>query len=377
MSADQGLRLAVIGLGAVGRRHLKTAGQDQRVELVAVADLDEASARRVSEEAGTNSYTDYRRLLEAEQLDAVVIATPHHLHAPMALDCLDAGAHVLVEKPIAIRVSEADRLVQRAEERGRVLAVGHQYRTFPGNVKLKEVIDSGVIGSVHRVLWQWLEVRSEAYYDRDVWRCTWKHAGGGVLMNQTSHDLDLLCWLFGEPAEVSAIIGNRGHRHEVEDTAIASIRFASGALASVQLSTCSPCLNLRQIEGDLGTLLFRDEDDANVQVPHIFRLGLYPAPMNETIRNSAKVVPREDLSWRDIDCAVATSPTLPESFISAILGGGVPIADGRSARTTLELINAIILSAVRKKVVSLPVDRDEYDGLMDELVNGAARVERL
>ena len=89
-----------------------------------------------------------------------------------------------------------------------MVAVGHQYRTFPGNVMMKEIVDSGLIGDLNRILWQWLEARPETYYDRDIWRCTWEHAGGGVLMNQTSHDLDLLCLLAGDPVEVSAMIRN-------------------------------------------------------------------------------------------------------------------------------------------------------------------------
>jgi len=253
------LRMAVIGIKGVGRGHVEAIATDQRAELVALADLDQSAMEVMAAEHSTRAYTDYRRLLEREEIDAVVIATPHHLHAPMCLEALAAGAHVYLEKPIANRVSDADRVVASAQEKGLVVAVGHQYRTFPGNVMMKEIVDSGLIGDLNRILWQWMEARPETYYDRDIWRCTWKHAGGGVLMNQTSHDLDLLCWLAGDPVEVSAMIRNWGHRHQVEDTAVASIGFASGALANVQLSTCSHTLNYRQIAGDQGMILFQDE----------------------------------------------------------------------------------------------------------------------
>ncbi|MFH1844258.1 MAG: Gfo/Idh/MocA family oxidoreductase, partial [bacterium] len=323
------------------------------------------------------AYADYREMIAREELDAVVIATPHHLHAPMTLAALETGLHVLVEKPLAIRVSEGDRMVSLAREKGRVLTVGHNYRTFPGNVRLKQIVDSGRLGPIHRILWQWLENRPESYYDRDIWRCTWQHAGGGVLMNQTSHDLDLLCWLFGSPVEVSAMIGNRAHRHEVEDTAIASIRFAGNALASVQLSTCDRRLNYRQIAGDRGAVLFQDEINANVNIPQIFRLGIYREPVTQTIRQSPNLTAQPEPDWQDVDCRDAASPTLLESFIHAILAGGQPITDGQSALVTLELINAIILSGIRKKAVSLPVDRNEYDELMEELISGRIAVERL
>lgn len=369
------LRMAVIGIKGVGRGHVEAIATDQRAELVALADLDQSAMEVMAAEHSTRAYTDYRRLLEREEIDAVVIATPHHLHGPMCLEALAAGAHVYLEKPIANRVSDADRIVASAHEKGLVVAVGHQYRTYPGNVKLKEIVDSGLIGDLNRILWQWLEARPETYYDRDIWRCTWEHAGGGVLMNQTSHDLDLLCWLAGDPVEVSAMIRNWGHRHQVEDTAVASIGFASGALANVQLSTCSHTLNYRQIAGDKGMILFQDETNANVHVPQVFRVGTYDTSMRDTIGGGGGTVSRASPAWRDIDCSDALSPTLFDSFVSAIADGSAPITDAASARRTIELINAIVLSGIRRKTVSLPVDRDEYDELMDELIRGDVKVE--
>jgi predicted dehydrogenase len=373
-AAMKTLRTAVVGLKGMGRGHLNELAQNPRASLTAVADIDAESAASVAAQHGARSYSDYRALLEKEGLDAVVFATPHHLHAPMALDALAAGLHVFVEKPIAIRVSEADRMVEAAAAKERVLAVGHNYRTFPANLKLKALLPQ--LGSIHRILWQWLENRPESYYDRDIWRATWRHAGGGVLMNQTSHDLDLMCWLFGAPAEVSSMVINRGHKHEVEDTAIANIRFASGALANVQLSTVSHRLNYRQIAGDKGTILMQDETNANVQVPQVFRLGRYDRPVSQIITDTQGATGQPQPDWEEIDCADAASPTLLASFVDACLDGGAPITDGDSARTTLELINAIILSGVRKKVVALPLDRDEYDALMDELISGKVKVSR-
>ena len=368
------LRTALVGLKGMGRQHLKELAQNSRTVLTAVADIDAESVAAIANQYGVRPYTDYRELLDKEALDAIVFATPHHLHAPMALDALSAGLHTFVEKPIAIRISEADRMVEAAAAKGRVLAVGHNYRTFPGNLTLKALLPQ--LGSIHRILWQWLENRPESYYDRDIWRATWRHAGGGVLMNQTSHDLDLMCWLFGAPAEVSGMVLNRGHRHEVEDTAIANIRFASGALANVQLSTVSHRLNYRQIAGDKGTIFFQDEINANVHVPQIFRLGRYDRPVSQIITDSQGATGQPQLHWQDVDSTGASAPTLLASFVDACLDSGSPITDGESARTTLELINAIILSGVRKKVVEFPVDRDEYDALMDELVSGKVQISR-
>ena len=185
------LRSAVVGLKGMGQQHLKALAENPRADLVAVCDLDRDSAREAAAAYGARAHIDYRDLLASADLDAIVFATPHHLHAPMALDALQAGVHTFVEKPIANRVSDADRMVALAESKELVLAVGHNYRTFPVNVRLKELLPQ--LGPIQRVLWQWLENRPESYYDRDIWRSTWRHAGGGVLMNQTSHDLDLMC----------------------------------------------------------------------------------------------------------------------------------------------------------------------------------------
>lgn len=369
------LRTAVVGVKGVGGGHLKGVAAHPRARLVAVADLDEAAAADL---AGPDVpvFADHQAMLAAAKPDAVVIATPHFLHAPMSLAALEAGAHVFVEKPIAMRVSEADRMVDTARRLGRVLAVGHNYRTFPGNLKLKELVDSGRLGRIHRVLWQWLENRPEAYYGRDIWRCTWRHAGGGVLMNQTSHDLDLMCWLFGPPLEVSGTIANLAHRHEVEDTALATVRFAGGPLASIQLSTCTPRLNLRQICGDRAAVHFEDAVNANVNVPEVFRLGTYRDGLRQIIAEDPHPVGQPDPVWEDVDCAGMESPSLLDSFIDACLDGSAPVTDGASARTTLELINAIVLAGIKRRTVTLPVDRAEYDDLLDDLIAGRIAVER-
>ncbi len=369
------LKTALVGLKGVGGQHLKALGDSARAQLVAVADLDVPYAQGVAAERGIRAYGDAGDLIASEDIDAIVLATPHHVHASMTLEALRANLHVFVEKPLAIRVSEGDQMVSEAAARGNILAVGHNYRSFPVNVKLKELLPQ--IGPVQRVLWQWLENRPESYYGRDIWRSTWRHAGGGVLMNQTSHDLDLLCWLFGPAAEVSAAIGNRGHRHEVEDTAIATIRFQSGALANVQLSTYSHRLNLRQIAGERGAIHIEDSVNANVQYPETFRLGLYDRPIAQIIAEEERMTAQPEPQWRDVDCRDIQSTTLLDSFIDACLDGGQPITDGASALHTLELINAIILAGVRKKVVSCPIDRAEYDALMDELSSGRVQIERL
>ena len=364
------IRLGVIGLRGMGGGHVRAVSKHPDARLLAVAEIDASLAETVAGRHDARAYTDYHRMLEEQPLDGVIIATPHVLHAPMTLNALDAGMHVLTEKPIAMRVSEGDRMVHRAEERGLILAVGHNYRTFPGNLMLKRLIDEGQVGPLYRVHWQWLENRPDSYYQRDRWRCTWRQAGGGVLMNQTSHDLDLLCWLVGKPVEVSAMIGNYAHTHEVEDTVVATIRFQTGAYATLQLSTCGSSLNSRHLWGEQGEIVFRDTRNANVHIPEHFQIGRYRTSFHETIRTDPNIAGQPDISWEDIDCSGLEHPSLLDSFINAVRGKGRPVTDGVSALQTLELINAIILSGVRKRVVTLPIDRDDYDAVFEDLCRG-------
>ena len=372
------LRVGVIGLNGIGGRHAEAVAKMDGVDLVAVADLREELRNSFAQKFRARAFSDYRQMVEKEKLDAVVIATPHNWHAPMSLVCLEAGLHVFVEKPIAMAVSEADRLIETAQAKGRVLAVGHNYRTFPGNRALKQLIDNGDLGAIHRVLWQWLEVRAETYYRRDMWRCTWAQAGGGVLMNQVSHDIDLLCWLFGEPVSVSAMIENWGHGAEIEDAAIACVKFASGALCNLQFSICDRRLNYRQISGDKGTIEYRDEKNANSQVPNVFRLGRYDQPMRQFIVGHDGVSSQNNIQWEDVSIEkYHQGPTLIESFISAIVAGGEPITTGKSALGALEIINGMVLSGIAEEVVKLPVDRNRYDAMLDALKRGEFQVSRV
>jgi len=373
---NEPLRFGVIGINGRGGGLAREIAASDRAEVAAVADLNEEAAKALASETGGVVWADYEAMLSGSELDAVVIATPHHLHAPMGLACLEAGLHTFIEKPIANTVSEADRLVDLADSKGLKLGIGHNYRTFPGNIAMKALVDE--LGDIHRVLWQWIDTRVETYYDRDVWRSTWSNAGGGVLLNQTSHDLDLLCWMMGEPEEVSSVIGNWGHRFEVEDTAIASIRFKSGAVASVQFSICDRALSYRQVSGDRGTIEFRDDKRPNSVIPDMLRIGRYGTPMRQTISGKGGIASAPEIEWEDVEVAGERKiPPIMDDFISAVIDGHDPVTTGASARTTIELINGIILSGVRREVVSFPLDRDGYDMVFAERKSGRVKVSRL
>lgn len=373
------VRYGVIGIKGVGDKHVSMAQEHENVELTALVDLDEPAVKARSQELGVPAFTDYRELLAAGIVDAVSIATPHHLHAIIGLECLNAGVHVFTEKPLANCVSDADAMIEMAKAQDLKLCVGHQYRTYYTPQTMKHLIDTGVIGNIMRVLWTWIEFRPESYYARDIWRQTWRYAGGGVLMNQTSHDLDLICWLVGEPVQVSAIIGNQFHQIEVEDVVCANVLFANGAFGSIQLTINQPRgYSIRQIAGDKGTIAIPDVQSlTNNREDHIL-LGTYENSLTDLVGRARGIAGQPAVSWQPVE--LRNEPgghdVLMDSFITAILNGGEPLVNGVSARPTVELINAIVLSAMRKKTVDLPVDREEYDKLFEGLSKGSLQTPR-
>ena len=373
------VRYGVIGIKGVGSKHVSMAREHENVELTALVDLDEAAVKAQSQELGVRAFTDYREMLNAGIVDAVSIATPHHLHAIIGLECLKAGVHVFTEKPLANRVSDADAMIETAKAQDLKICVGHQYRTYRTPQTMKHLIDTGAIGNIMRVLWTWIAFRPESYYARDIWRQTWRHAGGGVLMNQTSHDLDLICWLIGEPVQVSAIIGNQFHQIEVEDVVCANVLFENGAFGSIQLTINQPIgYSIRQVAGDKGMIAIPDVQSLAGDAEDHFLLGTYANSLTELVDGTASIAGQPEVSWQPVELreALGAHDALMDSFIDAILNGGEALVNGVSARPAVELINAIVLSAMRKKTVDLPVDREEYDELFEGLSRGSLQTPR-
>jgi predicted dehydrogenase len=232
------MKAAVIGLG-VGRSHAEAYHQLATTELVAVCDGNEARLRPVADEYGCRAYASVDELLADREIDLVSVATPHPSHAELAIRCLHAGKHVLVEKPMTIDLGEADRMIAAARETGRTLATVFQRRFWPAAQRVHRAIADGRIGRPvlgHANL-SWL--RTKAYYDRDAWRGRWDTEGGGVLVNQAIHAIDMFQWfLGGDPVEVVGRWQNLTHPYlEVEDNAAAIVRFASGALGVFSATT--------------------------------------------------------------------------------------------------------------------------------------------
>ena len=405
----------MIGIKGVGRLHIASVQKNPQTELTALVDINDALVNKKSQELKVRAFTDHRDMLDAGLVDAVSIATPHYLLAPIALDCLSAGVHVFVEKPFAIRVSQADAVIRTAKAKNLKLCVGYLHRTYRLSLMMKHLLEGGAIGNLMRILWTWQEFRPESYYAPDPWRGTFRHAGGGVLMSQTSHQLDLICWMIGAPVQVSALMVNQLHAAEIEDAVCANILFANGALGSLQFTiNQAKGYSVRQLAGDKGHLLIHDVKSLGEDEDDEILLGTYGGTLPAIITQLPGDGDQPDISWQVIKLSQSPSPArwwprkfttdrvrskpstqpnllqriellknrgrstghpvLMNSFINAILNGGEPIASGESARASVELINALFISAMRKKTVDLPIDPEEYDGLAKELSDGTMRV---
>jgi predicted dehydrogenase len=409
------IRYGVIGIKGIGQHHIRLAQQHQRVELVALVDTDETCLRETSARLGTRGFANYREMLDAGLVEAVSIATPHHLLGPIGLACLNAGIHIFVEKPFAIRISEAEAMVAAARARGLKICVGYQYRTYRTFRAMKELIDDGTLGHIQRVLWTWAEFRPEPYFRRTPWRTTWRQAGGGVLMNQASHDVDLLCWLLGQPLQVTALLGRQLHQAEVEDIVCASVLFADGVMVTFQATINQPRgYSVRQIAGDKGLLVIPNVQSLTHDVDDEMLLGAYPAPLSNLVGSLPGHHDQPQITWRTLcppgreaawrrwarkrpalrwawDAWRAVRATrwrgerprserlsghaaLLDSFVDAILDGGEPLVSGESALPAVELGNAMIFSAIRGRTVKLPLDRAAYDQLFEALSQGDRHV---
>src|SRR5205085_10548165 len=254
------LRMAVVGLKGIGQTHLGAVEAAPGVELVAVCDAVPEIATEVGAERGVPHYTSLEQLLNNPGVEAVSLGTPHYLHAPQAIAALEAGRHVLTEKPMARTVRECDAMIAAAQQSGRVLAVCHNYRATASNFAARRLIDEGALGPLLRILWTSNGMRTQAYYRSGAWRGRWETEGGGVMINQTVHDLDLLCWLAGPPAADCGSVARLSHETDVEDIACAAITMRCGAQCSLQVSiTDAPGSDVKELAGDRGTLVLGRE----------------------------------------------------------------------------------------------------------------------
>jgi predicted dehydrogenase len=343
----------------------------ENTELAAVCDINKERAEKFGQMYGVPAYTDHAEMLEKIAPEAVLIATPHYDHPPIAMDAFQRGIHVLTEKPIAVHVQAAEEMInayQKALQRhpNLVFAAMFQQRTYGFWQKIKELIDEGELGRLVRATWiitDWF--RTQSYYDNGGWRATWKGEGGGVLLNQCPHNLDLYQWFVGMPGRIAgfAAIG-KYHNIEVEDEVSAYLEYENGMIGHLITSTAeSPGTNRLEIVGEKGKLVFE-----NGRL--IFYRNRYS--MFEQIKTAISGYQTVE-NWQiDVPYQHHGQPghqLVIENFANAILQGEKLIAPAVEGIHSLTLGNAIMLSSFLGKPINLSIDANAYAAKLQELIH--------
>lgn len=350
------LKIGIVGMGNMGSDHARRilAGEVPGMELGGVCDADES--RLASwKPRGVPIHTSYESLLSSG-IEAVLIATPHFSHVRFGVRALEAGLHVLVEKPIAVQKADAEQLLAAHTKPNQVFAAMFNQRTDPLYIKIKQLLDAGELGKLQRVAWTITDwYRTQAYYNSGGWRASWAGEGGGVLINQCPHQLDLYQWLFGMPARVRAFCHfGRYHDIEVEDSVTAYFEHASGASAVFITTTGeAPGTSRLEIAGERGKLV------AEGGKLHFSRNEI---ATGEHLRTATGSFSRPEV-W-EIDIPVSGRGEqhvgILKNFAGACLRGEPLIAPAAEGVHSVELANAMLLSSAQEKTLTLPLQSDEY-----------------
>ena len=342
-NATREIGFGIIGAGAVSPLHAAAISNCPGARLVAVADLSEERARKLAGDAA--SYADYREMLARPDVDVVCVCVPSGMRLGVCVDAARAGKHILAEKPLEVTLERADAAIEACEAAGVKLAVIFQVRFMPGVQALRGAVELGQLGKLVMgdayVKWH----RTQEYYDSSDWRGTWEMDGGGVLMNQAIHHVDLLQWMMGPVESVFGRTATLVHeRIEVEDTAVACFRFANGALGTIAACTsASKGVPARlEIRGETGTVILEEGKIALWDVEGV------PQPEVESM----------DLGSGASDPSAITSlghQAQINDLVQAINENRPPVVDGREARKAIEIIAGIYRSARDGAPVRLPL----------------------
>lgn len=365
------VRVGIIGLGNMGKYHADylQQGKVSRCELTAVSS---STPSKLEKYKGLKTFDAGEKLIHSGAVDAVLIATPHYSHTTLGIEAFNAGLHVMVEKPISVHKADCEKLIAAARKNPKlVFGAMFQLRTEPRYKKLKQLIDSGELGQIVRVNWiitDWF--RTEAYYASGGWRATWKGEGGGALLNQCPHQLDLLQWLIGMPACIRAFCQfGRYHNIEVEDNVTVFMEYPNGATGVFITSTGeAPGTNRFEIAGDRGKIVIEG--------------GKMTFTRNEvSMRDFSKTAKtgfaRPDI-W-NVEIPVENSPaqhaTVMQNFVDAILDGSPLIVPGAEGTNSVEIANAALYSTWTRQTVELPLNSKAYEEALQKQIS-ASRFEK-
>ncbi len=357
------IRLGIIGMGNMGSGHFHNIldGKCPSVEVTAVCDIDSSKLENAKKYSGISLFTNSTELLDSGLVDAVLIAVPHYQHPEIAIAAFERKIHVLTEKPAGVYTRQVREMNEAADRSEVKFGIMFNQRTNPMYAKAREIVQSGQLGELKRMMWiitNWY--RTQAYYDSGTWRATWNGEGGGVLLNQAPHNLDLWQWIFGMPKRIRATCEfGKYHKINVEDDVTIFGEYANGATASFITTTGDACgTNRLEITGDRGKIV----------VEHGKLCWWKLAVPEREFCFTAK----EGFVTPENTCEEFTAPEpeghieVLEAFAQSILNGTPMIADGSEGLNSLEISNAAYLSAWTDDWVELPGDEAMFEKFLKE-----------
>ena len=358
------VRLGIIGTGNIGQQHLTliTSGAIEGALLTATASRSAATKTK-----DIQHFDNYLDMLDSDVIDAVLIATPTMKHIECALAAIQRGIHVLMEKPIAMSVAEASGLIDQVPP-GIQFAVMLNQRFHPAYSRLKQLMDDAVIGRLNRFNWTMTAwYRPDIYYRVSSWRGTWPGEGGGLLINQCIHNLDVMQWLFGLPTSLMAKIGfGRFHDIEVEDDVTTIMNYPENVTGVLIASSGeAPGINRLEIVGDLGLITFDGNDISLQQADQ--SISEHCAMTKEMFGmpnfSQQGVPPGEDINQH---------ATVIQNFVNAIALGEPLLTPGEAGLGSLKLANAMLLSAWQNSEVSLPIETALFRDALDKKIDASS-----
>lgn len=361
--SDRTYNISIAGCGKVAHLHAKAIKNIPNARLTGVWSRTSQTAESFAETYKTKPYKDITKMVRENKVDLVVVCTPHMFHRQPAVEAALAGANVLVEKPLASNLDDCDAVINACKDKNVKLGVISQRRWYEPVRRVKEAIENGKIGKPVLATVTMLGWRDKAYYDSDAWRGSWDMEGGGVLVNQSPHQLDIMLWYMGDIDEVYGIWRNLNHPYiEVEDTAVAIVKFKSGAIGNILVSNS-------QKPGIYGKVHVHGENGSSVGVQTdggpMFIAGL--TGVAEPPVNDLWTVPGEEnmlKEWNRIDTEIFNNcdPTVYymqcqiEDFLEAIGNDKDPLVTGEAGRKTVELFTSIYRSARDNVPVKFPLN---------------------
>lgn len=360
------VRIGIIGIGNMGSAHALNIyqGKVDDLELTAVCDIDAGRLQWASQAFGSrvSLYSEYHLLLNSGLVDAILIATPHIIHPTIAMDGFNANLHVLIEKPAGISTLHVRQMNEAAEKIDKIFGIMYNQRTNPLFARLKQMVEAGELGEMKRFVWiisNWY--RSQAYYDSGTWRATWSGEGGGVLLNQCPHNLDIWQWITGMPDKIRAFC-KYGHYHNitVEDDVTILAEYSNNATATFITSTGEyPGTNRLEYSGTKGKAVIEDG---------ILKLYLLDTDEREICFKSRDGFPSIEVNYNEIvQQGLETSHIgILQNFTNAILHGETLLAPGYEGIRGLTISNAAYMSDWLDCWVEIPMDEKMFSKMLNE-----------